>query len=99
MKEQIRGFSGNLTLVDLQNSIRFEEAGGLELFDCIVATDKSNKPINVCKFKSLEPGKIPNDIVFVNHGSPKPESTGSLLFSDVVVIKNQFTNVDFYRES
>lgn len=99
MNEKIRGFSGNLTLVDLQNSIRNEEAGGLELFDCIVATDKSNQPINVCKFKLLEPGKIPNDIVFVNHDSPKPASTGSLLFSDVVVIKHQFTTVDFYREA
>jgi hypothetical protein len=99
MEEKFRGFFGNLSLTDLQNSIRFEEAGGLELFDCIVATDKNNQPINVCKFNLLEPGKIPNDIVLVKHGVPKPNNTGGLLFSDVVVIEHQFTTLDFYRET
>lgn len=99
MEDIVRGYSGNLTLVDLQKSIRFDEAGGLELFDCIVATDKSNQPINICKFKLLDPGVIPKNIVLVNNGTQKPVNTGHLLFSDVMVIEHQFTPLDFYREN
>ncbi|MDD5267777.1 MAG: hypothetical protein PHO08_11715 [Methylococcales bacterium] len=99
MTEKFRGFPGNLTLTDLQTSIRFEEAGGLELLDCVVATDKSNQPINICKFNLLNPGEFPKHIVLVNNGSPKPANTGNLMFSDVVVVEHQFTTLDFYRET
>lgn len=99
MDSKIRGFLGNLTLASLQTNIRFEEAGGLELFDCVVATDKNNEPINVCKFHLLNPGDRPKPIVLVTHGGPKPAGTGTLLFTEVLVIDQHFTTVDFYRET
>lgn len=92
-------FPGDWPLTQLQENIRLEEAGGLELFDCVVATDKQNHPINICKFNILEPGERPKHIFLVKAGSSKPANTeGNKLLTDVVVAGSQFTTVDFYRE-
>ncbi len=99
MDIKIRGFLGTLSMAALQSSIRLEEAGGLALFDCVVATDKNNEPINLCKFHLLAPGQRPTPIVLVTHGAPKPPNTGNLILTDVVVIDRNFSTLDFYRET
>lgn len=95
---KIRGYSGDITLEEMEDQIRFEEAGSLQLLDCIVATDKNNQPINVLKFKELDPGEIPPDIKLVKHGSPKPADVqGPVLPDDTLVIEKQFTVLSFFR--
>lgn len=95
--DEIVGFPGDWPLAQLQTNLQLEEAGGLELFDCIVATDKDNQPINVCKFHVLDAGNRPKEIILAEHGSPKPAHAGGVLFTDVVVVEQRFTTVDFYR--
>ena len=94
---KIRGYEGKLTLDEIQTQIRFEEAGVLELIDCVAATDKNNHPINVCKFKELPAGKVPDDIVLVKANDPKPSSASKKVLTDTLVIENHFTAIDFYR--
>ncbi|MDT4291841.1 hypothetical protein RO575_19935 [Methylomonas sp. MO1] len=93
----MRGYEGHLSLDQLQTQIRFEEAGSLELFDCVTASDKNNKPLNVCKFNELPPGDIPKDIFLVVTNSPKPAGATNKVLTDTVIVNNQFTTVDFYR--
>lgn len=99
METRFLGFKGNLTLNAFQTNIRLEEAGGLELYDCVVVSDKENKLVNLCKFYSLAYGNKPKEIVVVISGSAKPVDAGKLMFSDNIIIGNQLTNVDFYRMS
>jgi hypothetical protein len=93
---KIRGYKGNLTLSEMQTQIRFEEAGALELVDCIVAVDKENQPINVCKFNELSFGNVPADIVLVEAAAIAPSIVKKIL-TDTLVIEGQFTLIDFYR--
>lgn len=98
MESQMRAFPGDWTLDQLQLNIQFEEAGGLELYDCVIAIDKQNKPINICKFNVLEVGNRPKSIIMVISGSSRPANAdGMMLFSDTVVVNDRFTTVEFYR--
>ncbi|ALQ50433.1 hypothetical protein [Nitrosomonas ureae] len=92
---KIFGYQGNLSLGEIQTQIRFQEAGALKLVDCVASTDKSNQPINILKFEEL--AEIPNDIVLVKANDPKPTGTSEKVLTDVLVINNQFTTIDFYR--
>ena len=94
---KIRGYEGTLSLKEMQTQIRFEEAGALELEDCIITTDKNNQPINVCKFKELPAGELPEDIVLVEANEPKPIGTVKKVLTDTLVINSHFTTIDFYR--
>jgi len=94
---KIRGYIGTLSKDELQTQIRFEEAGALELFDCIVTTDKNNHPINVCKFKELPAGTIPDDIFLVNKDDSPPAGTSRKVLTDVLIINDHFNTLDFYR--
>jgi hypothetical protein len=51
------GYSGSLSLDGLQTQIRFHEAGGFALKDCIVSADKLNQPINIFEFVETASGK------------------------------------------
>ena len=97
MKTRKRGYKGNLSLAEIQIQIRFEEAGALELIDCVVATDKNNQPINVLEFKELPAGDVPADIVLVKANDPKPTGTSQKVLTDTLVVNSQFTAIDFYR--
>lgn len=88
-------YSGNISLADLQIQIRFNEAVSLELTDCLVSVDKNNQPVNICTFE--ERAMIPNDIILVEANDPKPVGTSTKVLTEVLVINNQFTTVDFYR--
>ncbi|PXW86046.1 hypothetical protein C8R34_11625 [Nitrosomonas sp. Nm84] len=92
---KIFGYQGNLSLNEIQTQIRFQEAGALKLFDCVVATDKDNQPINILKFEGVI--EIPNDIVLVKANDPQPAGTSGKVLTDVLVINGQFTTIDFYR--
>lgn len=94
---RIRGCEGTLSLAEIQTLIRFEEAGALELVDCIVSTDKNNQPINTFKFNELLSGTIPADIFLVKANDPKPAGANKSMFTDTLVVGSQFTAVDFYR--
>jgi hypothetical protein len=94
---KIRGYEGSLNLKEMQTQIRFEEAGALELVDCLVITDKMNQPINICIFNELGAGEVPADIVLVIAKEPKPIGTIKKVLSDTLVINSHFSRIDFYR--
>jgi hypothetical protein len=94
---KIRGFEGTLSLDEMQTQIRFEEAGGLELIDCVVGTDKNNQPINICKFEELASITVPKDIILVKANESNPGGTKKKVLTDTLVIQGQFTNIEFYR--
>lgn len=94
---KIRGYEGTLSLQEMQTQIRFEEAGALELEDCVITTDKNNQPINICKFKELPAGTVPGDIILRKATDPQPTGTVRKVLTDTLVINNQFTAIDFYR--
>ena len=94
---RIRGYEGTLSLTEIQTQIRFEEAGALELIDCVVATDKNNQPINTLKFNELPAGTYPADIFLVKANDSKPNGASKIVLTDTLVVENQFTTIDFYR--
>jgi len=94
---KIRGYEGTLSLKEMQTQIRSEEAGALELEECLIATDRNNQPINVCKFKELPAGEVPEDIVLVKANDPKPIGTIQKVLTDTLVINSHFITIDFYR--
>ncbi len=90
-------YPGTLNLAEIQEQIRFQEAGSLQLDDCIVSTDKNNQPINIIKFNELSAGQVPDDIVLVEAKTSQPANTSKKVLTDVLVIENQFKTIDFYR--
>jgi hypothetical protein len=91
----IFGYKGNLSLKEVETQIRFQEAGEMELIDCVVSTDKNNLPINLLTFNIVT--KKPADISLVKANDPQPAGTSKKVLTDVLVINNQFTTIDFYR--
>ncbi len=94
---RIFGYEGTLSLAEIQTQIRFQEAGALQLVDCVVSTDKNNQPINILQFTELTAGQVPTDIVLVEANKPQPDNTSEKVLTDVLVINSQFTTIDFYR--
>lgn len=86
---------GDLNLSEMQKVIRQREALALQLSDCVVATDKNNLPINILEFEEVP--DIPIHIVLVKANDPQPIGTNEKVLTDVLVINNQFTSIDFYR--
>lgn len=86
---------GDLSLSDMQKVIRQREALALQLSDCEVATDKNNQSINILEFE--EAPDIPTHIVLVKENDPQPAGTSKKVLTDVLVINNQSTSIDFYR--
>lgn len=94
---KIFGYEGKLSLDEIQTQIRFQEAGALQLFDCVASTDKNNQPINILKFNELSSGKIPKNIILVETNESQPQNTSEKVLTDVLIIENQFKSIDFYR--
>lgn len=90
------GYPGSLNLSQLQTQIRFHEAGGFALKDCIVSADKLNQPINIFEFVATASGRAPSDTTLVPMGTAGPAGLTRYL-TDTVIVSGSFTQVDFYR--
>jgi len=90
------GYSGSLSLRDLQDQIQFQESGGLALKACHAVTGNEGHPINVFEFEETSDDMAPPDITLLP-ASAQPAPKLAKVLTGTVIVSGNFTQVNFYR--
>lgn len=94
-----RTVPGDLSIDDIEQLVRFEEAGASQLVECKIAKvreDASARMTNMMKFVELKPGQLPPDII-LRVASDELDRPAD--WSSVMLVDGTATLVHVYRDA
>jgi hypothetical protein len=93
MKTYTVQIDGDNDLEQITLQIAGEEAGASEFLESAISADKMS---NLCKFKTLAPGKRPKPLTLIPLGEKAPDG-GKLIWEGKMIVLGKVKDVQAYR--